>query len=110
MVYLAIFKPVKNHAATFAQFESLKDRNAKRKDCNTQGVRSEIVSQKEMDLLDQMDYGRKYDVATSRYSYKKTDHFHPIALSSQSTIRSMINKGLIKGDVYWRGATIERIA
>ena len=68
------------------------------------------LTQKQQDFLDCLPVGEKVDVATSEYSTSPiaSTGWNPRTRYSSQGIKSLIKKGYLKGDVFWRGATVEK--
>lgn len=65
---------------------------------------------KTIELLEMLPIGEPVHVATSQYSIDPIgDSWKPITKASHQILRSMVKRGLIKADFYWRGATVTRI-
>ena len=67
------------------------------------------LSASQKDLLKTLPLGQQVDVATSEYSLTHTETWKPVTRYSSAGLQSLIKKGALSGNVFWRGATVTRL-
>lgn len=69
------------------------------------------LTEKQRNFLALLMVGEYTDVATSQYSLdpNPSTGWNPHVKTSASTINSLVKKGYIEADVFWRGAIVKRI-
>ena len=62
-------------------------------------------------FLECTEIGEEVDIATSEYSIDSNPYtgWNPKFRMHHSTIRSMVKKGIVNAEFFWRGATVKRI-
>ena len=67
------------------------------------------LTKKQEEFLELLPIGREVHVATSEYSIDRRGDWKPITRYTAQAMRSLISKGFLEGDFYWRGATVKRL-
>ena len=71
----------------------------------------EKLTEKQRAFLKILPIGKEVHIATSEYSLNPIEStgWRPISRYTAQGLKSLINKGYLEGETYWRGATVTRI-
>ncbi len=66
------------------------------------------LTEKQQIFLSILPIGETVQVATSQYA-DRTEAFRPVTKYTAQGLKSLIEKGYLKGELFWRGATVKRL-